>query len=222
MHASLQGGYTPDESEFIVTITHGASQTWVFTGLIGQKNKQAFKADALGEFLENVLSTDVQSRPKTYMPSTDHTQPFYKGEFDENTGETIPARQTSILTVTGDTFDGVVTKGNRDVLMMFAAPWCVHCIHFLPKYDSIAQKHAKSKNGPIIAHMDADLNFVGKDFAIMGYPSFFWIPANGGSPTRYLGDYIEAIDLEDFIQSMQKRSNDASNSGKGRLTSRGK
>jgi thiol-disulfide isomerase/thioredoxin len=208
MNASLQGGYTPDESEFIVTITRGASQTWVFTGLIGQ-NKQAFTAEALGEFLENVLSTDVNS-PKMYMPSTDHTQPFYKGEFDEN-GETIPARQTSILTVTGDTFDGVVTRGNRDVLMMFAAPWCVHCIRFLPKYDSIAQKHANSKHGPIIAHMDADLNIVGKDFAIMGYPSFFWIPANGGSPTRYWGDYMEAKHLEDFIQSMQKRSNEASN-----------
>jgi thiol-disulfide isomerase/thioredoxin len=184
-------------------ITLGAQERWVYDGVVGQ-NKLTFKIEGLGDYLEKILNADVESRPKMYKLSTDHTQPFYQDDWDYEKEEIVPSVQSSILTVTANTFDEVVTNGNRDVFMMFAAPWCIHCIAFLEFYEPIAKKHLKSKSGPIIAHMDAERNNLSDDFDIQGYPSFFWIPKNGGTPTRYTGGHIDAEGVEEFLQTMRK------------------
>jgi len=82
-----------------------------------------------------------------------------------------------IFVVVGKTFQKEVIENDKDVLIVFYAPWCGHCIHFLPEYEKAAKK-LKAKNPKImLAKMDATENEIESVF-IRSFPTIKFYPGN--------------------------------------------
>jgi thiol-disulfide isomerase/thioredoxin len=64
--------------------------------------------------------------------------------------------------VVGTTFDAVVMRGDRDVLVQFYAPWCSHCQSILPIYEQLASQVAATAT-LTIAKFDATANEIPHD-----------------------------------------------------------
>ncbi len=55
------------------------------------------------------------------------------------------AGQSLVYKLNSEEFDRVTTLGmNHTWLMMFYAPWCPHCTHFLPVYHELAYNHTQN------------------------------------------------------------------------------
>ena len=94
-----------------------------------------------------------------------------------------------ILEVVGKTFQRDVIDNDKDVMLVFYAPWCGHCKQLLPKYQEVAKK-LKAKNPKLIlAKMDATENEV-ESVHITGFPTIKFYPGNKktGKPMDYSGD----------------------------------
>lgn len=88
-----------------------------------------------------------------------------------------------VTVVVGKTFDELVTKSEKDVLVEFYAPWCGHCKKLEPEYDDLGKRFADEDN-IIIAKMDATEN--DGPIEIQGFPTlYFFTP--GKEPQQYQG-----------------------------------
>ena len=82
-----------------------------------------------------------------------------------------------IFVVVGKTFQKEVIDNDKDVMIVFYAPWCGHCKQLLPKYEEAAKK-LKGKNPKIVlAKMDATENEI-DSVTITGYPTIKFYPGN--------------------------------------------
>jgi len=82
-----------------------------------------------------------------------------------------------IFVVVGKTFQKEVIDNDKDVMLVFYAPWCGHCKQLLPKYEEAAKK-LKAKNPKIVlAKMDATENEV-ESVTITGFPTIKFYPGN--------------------------------------------
>ena len=94
-----------------------------------------------------------------------------------------------IFVVVGKTFQKEVIDNDKDVMLVFYAPWCGHCKQLLPKYEEAAKK-LKAKNPKIVlAKMDATENEV-KSVTITGFPTIKFYPGNkkGSKPIDFNGE----------------------------------
>ena len=94
-----------------------------------------------------------------------------------------------IFVVVGKTFQKEVIENDKDVLLVFYAPWCGHCKQLLPKYEEAAKK-LKAKNPKIVlAKMDATENEV-ESVHITGFPTIKFYPGNkkNSKPMDYNGE----------------------------------
>eukprot|EP00445_Apocalathium_hangoei_P015183 CAMPEP_0203866660 /NCGR_PEP_ID=MMETSP0359-20131031/16077_1 /ASSEMBLY_ACC=CAM_ASM_000338 /TAXON_ID=268821 /ORGANISM="Scrippsiella Hangoei, Strain SHTV-5" /LENGTH=1134 /DNA_ID=CAMNT_0050784791 /DNA_START=37 /DNA_END=3441 /DNA_ORIENTATION=- len=66
----------------------------------------------------------------------------------------LSADKDPVLAVTSDTFEEVVLKSDKDVLVEFYAPWCGQCKSLAPEYKQLALHYAKDK-GVGIFKMDS-------------------------------------------------------------------
>lgn len=102
--------------------------------------------------------------------------------------EEAPAEHTvnGLTTVVGSTFDELVVNAGKDVLIEFYAPWCGHCKKLQPVIDQVA-RGLKDIQSIRIAQIDASSNdFDTKLFAVQGFPTIYFLPANG-SPIQFDG-----------------------------------
>lgn len=91
-----------------------------------------------------------------------------------------------LTTVVGSTFNDLVINSGKDVLIEFYAPWCGHCKKLQPTYEQVA-KELKDVDGIRIAQIDAaDNDFNTKLFQVSGFPTIYFVPANG-SPKVFEG-----------------------------------
>ena len=106
-----------------------------------------------------------------------------------------------IFVVVGKTFQKEVIDNDKDVMLVFYAPWCGHCKQLLPKYEEAAKK-LKAKNPKIVlAKMDATENEV-ESVTITGFPTIKFYPGNkkDSKPIDFNGERTTEGIIK-FIQS---------------------
>lgn len=118
--------------------------------------------------------------------------------------EPIPENQPADepVVVVGKNFEEIVMDSTKDVLLEAYAPWCGHCKTLEPKYKELAQKMSKY-DSVTIAKIDATANDIPSKFAVSGFPTIFFIPANKkDSPIKYDG----AREVSDFVNYIKKHA----------------
>ncbi|XP_076360874.1 protein disulfide-isomerase A4-like [Tachypleus tridentatus] len=139
-----------------------------------------FNAEELKEFVENVQSGKISP----YIKS----QPVPK------------SNKGPVFTVVGSTFEELVTKNNKDVILEIYAPWCPHCQKLEPIYKKLAKKFEEHEN-LMFAKFDGTSNDFPEQYILEGYPTIYYIPANDkNKPVKYSGGK-ELNDLVKFVES---------------------
>ena len=82
-----------------------------------------------------------------------------------------------ILEVVGKTFQREVIENDKDVMLVFYAPWCGHCKKLLPEYEKAANKLKEKNPNVILAKMDATENEV-EGVEVTGFPTIKFYPGN--------------------------------------------
>ena len=91
-----------------------------------------------------------------------------------------------VLIVVGKTFEKEVINNDKDVMVLFYAPWCNHCKEFMPKYEQAA-KVLKGNDKLVLAKMDGSANEV-ETVSIKGFPTILFFPKNKKeNPVKYEG-----------------------------------
>jgi len=125
--------------------------------------------------------------------SNNKLKPFFRSQ-------EIPAEpfENNVRIVVANNFEEVVLDSTKDVLIEYYAPWCGHCQHLAPIYESLATRLKENKN-LVIAKMDATANEV-ESVMIEGFPTIKFYPSNNkGSPIDYEGERSESGFVE-FIK----------------------
>ena len=107
-----------------------------------------------------------------------------------------------VRVIVGKTFEKEVINNDKDVMLIFYAPWCNHCKEFMPKYEEAANK-LKVNDKLIFAKIDGSANEV-ESITISGFPTLFFFPGNKKSekPIQYNGKRT----TEDIIEFIKKYS----------------
>ena len=94
-----------------------------------------------------------------------------------------------ILEVVGKTFQREVIENDKDVMLVFYAPWCGHCKKLLPEYEKAANKLKEKNPKLVLAKMDATENEV-ESVEVTGFPTIKFYPGNkkGSRPMDYNGE----------------------------------
>ena len=106
-----------------------------------------------------------------------------------------------ILEIVGKTFQREVIDNDKDVMVVFYAPWCGHCKKLLPKYEEAAKK-LKEKNPKIVlGRMDATENEV-ESVTVSGFPTIKFYPGNkkDQKPMDYKGER-NTEDIINFLKT---------------------
>ncbi|KAA3681538.1 protein disulfide isomerase family A, member 3, partial [Paragonimus westermani] len=113
--------------------------------------------------------------------------------------EEIPTEQKgAVVKVVAHTFDSVVNDPSKDVFVIFHAPWCGHCKHLMPKFETAAEK-LKDEPDILFAAVDATANDIPELFLVHGYPTLYFVPKlSKEAPKQYEGGR-EVDDLINFV-----------------------
>ncbi|XP_071794780.1 protein disulfide-isomerase A3-like [Asterias amurensis] len=129
---------------------------------------------------------------------------FVAGEIPNHLkSEPIPEPNDGpVKVVVGNNFKDIVMDETKDVLIEFYAPWCGHCKNLEPKYNELGEK-LKDVEHVTIAKMDATANDSPGQYAVSGFPTIYWAPANDkNNPRKYQG----GREVDDFIKFIKKES----------------
>ena len=108
-----------------------------------------------------------------------------------------------IFVVVGKTFQKEVIDNDKDVFIVFYAPWCGHCKQLLPKYEEAAKKLKEKNPKLLLAKMDATENEV-ESVHITGFPTIKFYPGNKKDKAPM--DYNGARTTEDIIKFIKTNS----------------
>ena len=113
------------------------------------------------------------------------------------TAEEPKENNGDVLIVVGKTFERDVIKNDKDVMLLFYAPWCGHCKALHPKYEEVAKKLKEKNPKLVMAKIDATENEV-ESVNISGFPTVKFYPGNkkDKEPLDYNGDRS----VEDIIK----------------------
>ncbi|KAJ0024334.1 hypothetical protein Pint_08151 [Pistacia integerrima] len=120
-------------------------------------------------------------------------QPFKKSE-------PIPEENNEpVKVVVAESFQDMVFKSGKNVLLEFYAPWCGHCKKLAPILDEVAVSYQNDAD-VVIAKFDATANDIpGDTFDVQGFPSVYFRSASG-KIVAYEGDRTK----EDIIKFIEK------------------
>ena len=118
-----------------------------------------------------------------------------------------------IRIIVGKNFENEVINNDKDIMVLFYAPWCNHCKEFMPKYEEIARK-LKNNNKLIMTKIDGSANEV-ENIPITGFPTLLFFPGNKkkDNPIQYKGkrtteDIIEFIKYYSYNKIKEESNND--------------
>ncbi|KAK3710661.1 hypothetical protein QZH41_011019, partial [Actinostola sp. cb2023] len=89
---------------------------------------------------------------------------------------TCPETQACVVEVTLATLDRIVMDKDKDVLLVYYAPWCGFCVNLAPVLLTVARFFKDFKN-VIIARIDADQNDLPWQHTVTSYPTIILYPA---------------------------------------------
>ena len=140
-----------------------------------------FDSEVLNAFVEDVLNG--------------RAEPVIKSQ-------PVPHNEGPVVSVVGETFDSLVMKSEKDVLIEFYAQWCRHCQQLEPIYRQLAQKLLSSHKELVVAKIDASLNDFPDLFEVKGFPTIYLLRKTEKSdPIVYSGDNsLES--LFEFVSKM--------------------
>jgi protein disulfide-isomerase A1 len=116
--------------------------------------------------------------------------------------EPVPTENKDlVLKVVGQTFEKEVLNPEKDVLIMFWAPWCGHCRAMMPVYDNVARK-TKPMAHFTVAKIDMSVNELdGFGIDIVEYPTILlFTKADKANPIEFKGERNEYV-FNDFIRA---------------------
>ena len=114
--------------------------------------------------------------------------------------EAVPANNDGALTVVvAKEFEKIVLNQEKDVFVMFHAPWCGHCKNLAPIYEAVAE-HFQDDDKVVVAKMDATANYVDASYGIQGFPTLKFFTSGSNDVLDYEGDRTEE-DMIEFINS---------------------
>jgi len=104
--------------------------------------------------------------------------------------EDVPEPQVGdSVAVVGQTFEELVLRPDKDVLLLIYASWCGFSRQFMPTWEALARQthHAPHL---VVAKMDGDLNDTPypEDFRWSAYPTVFFVPAGERAPVVFHGN----------------------------------
>ena len=155
--------------------TRGDIKKYNMEGEINEKN--------ILKFVEDWENNKLQPQLKT------------ADEPKENNGD--------VYVVVGKTFKKEVIDNDKDVMLLFYAPWCSHCKALQPKYEEVAKK-LKEKNPKLrLAKIDGTQNEV-ESIILSGFPTLKFYPGNkkDKAPLDYNGDRS----VEDIIKFIKNNA----------------
>ncbi|XP_070581397.1 thioredoxin domain-containing protein 11-like [Ptychodera flava] len=82
----------------------------------------------------------------------------------------------SVTEVTTDNFNDIVLDVEKDVVLLYYAPWCGFCLRIHPVYLSLAQVFKSAKH-LTVARLNADINDLPWEFTVVSYPAILFYPA---------------------------------------------
>lgn len=156
-----------------------------------------------------VLIAEVRKGPKKYVMSGDINEEnilkfiddwFYEKLTPYKKSQKEPKENDGpVQILVGNSFDREVLANDRDVMILFYAPWCGHCKKFMPVYEDIAKKLKKNNPMLVFAKIDSADNEV-ENIDIHSFPTIKFFPGNKKYqfPVTYNGDRT-LEDIQDFI-----------------------
>jgi protein disulfide-isomerase A1 len=128
----------------------------------------------------------------------------------------------NVFNVVGKTFEKEVIKNDKDVMLLFYAPWCTHCKELSPKYEEVAKKLRNNNPKLLIARIDGSQNDV-ESISISGFPTIMFFPGNrkDKTPIEYKGrrtteDIIAFIKEHSATKIIDNNEDELNNTKKGK------
>ncbi|XP_064639804.1 thioredoxin domain-containing protein 11-like [Lineus longissimus] len=136
--------------------------------LIDRKNEvqhvleERITRENIGSFIVNFTHGALPRQLRSSKPETS----------DCNHGDNL----ICILEVTSATFQKIVMDNDKDVLLLYYAPWCGFCAGFAHIYLSLA-KYFKSAKSILFARINGYENDLPWEFTVDSYPTLHFFPA---------------------------------------------
>ena len=128
----------------------------------------------------------------------------------------------NVFNVVGKTFEKEVIKNDKDVMLLFYAPWCTHCKELSPKYEEVAKKLRNNNPKLLIARIDGSQNDI-ENISISGFPTIMFFPGNrkDKTPIEYKGrrtteDIIAFIKEHSATKIIDNNGDELNNTKKGK------
>ncbi|KAK9805676.1 hypothetical protein WJX72_011398 [[Myrmecia] bisecta] len=165
---------------------------------------KSVKPGDLTKFMSDFEAGNAKFIAKSVKPGdlTKFMSDFEAGKLEKSIKSEEPPQDNDapVTIVVAKEFDKIV-MGDKDVFIMFHAPWCGHCKKLSPIIDEVGEAFADNKD-VVIAKMDATANDVPNDkFEVKGFPTLFFVKKDG-SIVPYSGNRTK----EDLVEFVQKQS----------------
>ena len=175
---------------------------------IDKKNIPIIKILDTKNFNENKLKRYTLKQKITENNILDFIDKWVDEELKpEIKSKPIPSKNNeNVFILVGNNYKKEVIENNKDVMVLFYAPWCGHCKSLFPIYNDLAKKYNKMKDKIIFAKIDATENEV-EGVEIDGIPTLLFYAGNkkNEAPIEYEGNRT-LKQLEKFIK--KNASND--------------
>ncbi|CUV06445.1 unnamed protein product [Cryptosporidium hominis] len=102
--------------------------------------------------------------------------------------EPIPAEQSGPVTVVvGKTFEEIIFRSDKDVLLEIYAQWCGHCKNLEPIYNQLGEEY-KDNDKVVIAKINGPQNDIPYEgFSPRAFPTILFVKAGTRTPIPYDG-----------------------------------